>query len=56
MLTAVAQTMELLKNSVTTVSSIGFRPQMSDSLAQIGAAAAFARRYAPPTQTYPDAE
>lgn len=32
---------------------MGFRPQMSDSFAQIGAAAAFARRYAPPIHMKP---
>ncbi len=51
-----AQMMELLKNMETAVSSIGFRPQISESLAHIGPAAAFARRYAPPIQPYPEAD
>ena len=44
MLVALAQIMELRKNIATAVRIIGFRPQISDSLAQIGPAAAFARR------------
>jgi len=51
-----AQTIELAKNIATAVRRMGFRPQMSDSLAHIGPAAAFARRYAAPIQVYPLAE
>ncbi len=51
-----AQTIELIKYKATTVMRIGFRPQISDSLAQIGAAVALARRYAPPIHEYPEAE
>jgi len=45
-----AQTIELAKNIATAVRRMGFRPQMSDSLAHIGPAAAFANRYAAPIQ------
>jgi hypothetical protein len=48
--TAAAQTMELKKNKSTAARRIGLRPQISDALVQIGAAAALASRYAPPTQ------
>ena len=51
-----AQTIELRKYNATAVKRIGFRPQMSESLTQIGAAVAFARRYAPPIHEYPEAE
>jgi hypothetical protein len=53
---AIAQMMELAINRDTATSIIGLRPQMSESFAQIGPAAAFARRYALPIQVYPDAE
>jgi hypothetical protein len=45
---AVAHTAELAKKTASAASTIGLRPQMSDSLAQIGPDAAFARRNAPP--------
>ena len=51
-----AQIVELQKNNATAASKIGLRPQISDSLAHIGPAAEFARRYAPPIHTYPDAD
>lgn len=47
---------ELTKNQATDVSRMSFLPQMSDNLAQIGAAAALASRYADPTHVYPLAE
>ena len=54
MVFAVAQAIELAKNHATTRSRIGFRPQISESLAHIGAPDALASRYAPPIQTNPD--
>jgi hypothetical protein len=47
---AVAQTAELAKKIASAANMIGFRPQMSDNLAQIGPDAALASRYAPPIQ------
>jgi hypothetical protein len=55
-LVEVAQTIELKKNSAIDANTIGFRPQMSDSLAHIGPDAAFEMRYAPPIQVYPEAD
>jgi len=55
-LTAKAHSMELQKNSATAARRIGLRPQISESLAHIGPAAALARRYAPPIHTYPEAD
>ncbi|KAH0207786.1 hypothetical protein KCU99_g218, partial [Aureobasidium melanogenum] len=49
MLGAVAHIMELTKNQATDINRMIFLPQISDSLAQIGAAAALASRYAEPT-------
>ena len=43
-LMATAQMIELRKYDATATRRMIFRPQMSDSLAHIGAAAAFARR------------
>jgi hypothetical protein len=42
--TAVAQMIELTKNQATAKSKMGLRPQISDSLAQIQAPAALAKR------------
>jgi len=53
---AFAHIIELTKNHATEIKRIGLRPQISESLAQIGAAAAFARRYAEPIHVYPLAE
>lgn len=50
MLTDRAHMMELPQNSATAARRMGLRPQISDSLAHIGAAAALASRYAPPIQ------
>jgi hypothetical protein len=55
-LIAKAQSIELQKNNATEVSMIGLRPKISESLAHIGPAAAFAKRYAPPIHTYPEAD
>jgi hypothetical protein len=44
MLVAFAQIIELQKNMAVEQHRIGFRPQMSENLAQTGAAAALARR------------
>jgi hypothetical protein len=49
MLEAVAQMIELAKNHATATNKTGLRPQMSESLAQMGAPEALARRYAEPT-------
>jgi hypothetical protein len=43
-LTDVAQILELKKNRAIAANTIGFRPQMSDNLAQIGSVATLARR------------
>ena len=56
MLCASAQMIEEARNMATAIKSIIFRPHMSESLAHKGALAAFAKRYAPPTQEYPDAD
>jgi len=44
----VAQTMELRKKKATAARSTGFRPQISDTLAQMGDEAAVARASAEP--------
>jgi hypothetical protein len=54
MFTAVPHTTLPAQNHATATNSIGLRPQMSDSLAQMGPAAALASRYAPPIHTKPD--
>jgi hypothetical protein len=43
-----AHTIELQKNPATTQSRMALRPQMSDSMAQMGAKEALPNRYAPP--------
>lgn len=48
--------MELAPNIATATSNMGLRPHMSEILAQTGAPAALANRYAPPIQRYPEAE
>jgi len=53
---ALAHMIELPKNNATATRWIGLRPQMSDRLAQIFAAPAFASKYAPPIHTYPAPE
>jgi hypothetical protein len=53
---AVAHTAELAKKITSAATTMGLRPQMSESLAQIGPEAALARRYAPPIHVYPAAE
>jgi hypothetical protein len=50
-LPALAQKTEEAKNNASAVRKIGLRPNMSESLAQIGPEAALERRYAPPIQT-----
>ena len=47
-LIAAAQMIDPTKNHATASNNIGFLPHISLSLAQIGALAAFAKRYAPP--------
>lgn len=51
MVLASAQMMELPKKNATADKMMNFRPQMSDTLAQIGPAAALAREYADMIQT-----
>jgi hypothetical protein len=53
MLIASAQMIEAQKNRATADRRIGFRPQISDRLAQILELAALAIKYAPPIHTYP---
>ena len=48
MVVDVAQIMEVTKYIPEQDSKMSLRPQMSESLAHTGAAAAFASRYAPP--------
>jgi hypothetical protein len=50
MVFAVAHTAELAKNIASAANTIGRRPQMSESFAQMGPDAAFASRKAPPIQ------
>lgn len=56
MLVDSAAMIELPANMATAARRVGLRPNMSETLAQMGAAAAFASRYAPPIQLYPLAE
>ena len=51
-----AHMMELPPKIATATSNMSFRPHMSEILAQTGAPAALAKRYAPPIQRYPEAE
>jgi hypothetical protein len=50
-LPALAQKTEEAKNNASAARKIGLRPNISESLAQIGPEAALERRYAPPIQT-----
>jgi hypothetical protein len=50
MLLEAAQTMELAKYKTTAVSRMGFRPQISESLAHTGTVAVVAMTYEPPIQ------
>jgi hypothetical protein len=42
---------EVAKKRAVEISKMGFLPHISDNFTHIGAAAAFASRYAPPIQT-----
>jgi hypothetical protein len=53
---AEAQTADDAKKTARDARTIILRPQISESFAQIGPAAAFARRNAAPIQVYPAAE
>jgi len=51
MLLEAAQMIDVTKYVPTAAIGIGFRPQMSDNFAHAVAAAAFAKRYAPPLRS-----
>lgn len=51
MLLETAQMIDVTKYVPTAATRIGFRPQMSDNFAHTIAAAAFAKRYAPPLRS-----
>lgn len=56
MVCAEAHTAEDAKNHTSARSTIGLRPQISESFAQMTPEAALARRKAPPIHVYPAAE